>query len=261
MKWIKSSLYFGVFSILCLDFLPGSYFTAQAKAESFSREKNWQISQTFKPPKRAAPPPSAGGSSRGSISISSCVKSKKQLTSIMPPNKLGLTLAERPTFFWYVPESSAKIARFMILTDNNEKTFYETTVALPNKPGIISFKLPSTAPQLVTGKSYHWYLTVICNTQNLSANPLVDGWVERTQVGATLSAALAKAQPHNLPNLYAEAGIWHEALATSAQLRHHEPQNLQVRLNWWSLLKSVNLTSLASEKFIDCCTSEQAIQD
>ncbi|MCC5636890.1 DUF928 domain-containing protein [Nostoc sp. CHAB 5844] len=253
MKWMKSFRHFALFSLLCLDFLPIPSFATQIKAESFSGQQTWQISQAFKPPKRADPPPSAGGSTRGS----SCLKGNRPLTSLMPPNKLGLTLAERPTFFWFVPQSSVKTAKFILLTDNNENVVYETNVTLPNKPGIISFTLPNTAPKLAVGKSYHWYLTVVCNSQDSSINPWVDGWVERTQAEAPLSETLAKAQPQKLPSLYAEAGIWHEALATSAQLRRTEPNNLRVRINWWTLLKSVKLTAVASEQFIDCCTSEK----
>ncbi|MBU7585896.1 MAG: DUF928 domain-containing protein [Nostoc sp. TH1S01] len=253
MKWIKSSVHFAVFSILCLDVLPISSLTAQVKAESLPKAQAWQISQAFKPPKRGDPPPSAGGSTRGSA----CLKGKKKIVSLLPPNKLGLTLAERPTFFWFVPQSTVTTAKFVLLADKNENSVYETTLTLPKQPGIISFTMPNTAPELAVGKTYHWYLTVICNSQDSSTNPWVDGWVERTKAEASLSAVLAKAQPGKLPSIYAEAGIWYEALATSAQLRRSEPKNLRVRMDWWTLLKSVKLTALAFEQFVDCCTSEK----
>jgi hypothetical protein len=255
MKWIKSSVNFAAFSLLCLDLLSIASFPAQVKAESFPVNQPWQISQAFKPPKRADPPPSAGGSTRGS----SCLQKKTKLVSLLPPNKLGLTLAERPTFFWFVPQTSVKTAKFILLADKDkdDNVFYETTLKLPNQPGIISFTLPNTAPKLPVGKTYHWYLTIVCNSRDASTNPWVDGWVERTQANASLSAALAKAQPQQLPRLYAEAGIWHEALASSIQLRRTDPKNLRTRMNWQTFLKSVNLSALTSEPFIDCCTSEK----
>lgn len=256
MKWIKSSVNFTVFSLLCLDLLPISSFSAQVKAESFPKQQTWQISQAFKPPKRADPPPSAGGSTRGSA----CLKGNKKLVAFLPQNKLGLTLAERPTFFWFVPQSSVKTAKFVLLTDKDEKSVYETTLTLPNQPGVISFTLPNAAPKLTIGKTYHWYLTVVCNSQDSSTNPWVDGWVERTQAEAPLSESLAKARPQKLPSLYAEAGIWYEALATSAQLRRTHPKDLKVRMDWWTLLKSVKLTALASEQFIDCCVAVNSEQ-
>lgn len=257
MKWIKSSANFAVSSLLCLDVLPVFSFSSQVKAESFSGEKTWQISQAYKPPKRADPPPSAGGSTRGSA----CLKGNKKIVALLPPNKLGLTLAEHPTFFWFVPQSTVKTAKFAILADKDENSIYETTLTLPNQTGIISFTIPNNAPKLALGKTYHWYLTVVCNSQDSSTNPWVDGWVERTQAEAKLSADLAKAPPNKLPSLYAEAGIWYEALTTSAQLRRTDPKNIKSRMDWWTLLKSVKLNTLASEQFIDCCTSEKVSRE
>ncbi|MBD2518241.1 DUF928 domain-containing protein [Nostoc sp. FACHB-973] len=246
MKWIKSSQYFVIFSLpLCLNFAQSS-FTAQAQAQLYEPNKTWQISQTFKPPKRGAPPASAGGSTRGG----SCLTGKKLITPLIPQNKLGLTLGQHPTFFWYVPESSVKTAKFFLLTDNDQTVFYETSFTLPDKSGIVSFTLPDSAPALAVDKTYHWYLTVVCNTEDSSDNPIVDGWVERIKPELALSEALAKANLWKLPAIYAEAGIWHEALTTLVQLRRTEPNNLKMRLDWRQFFKSVGLSAIASSPLI-----------
>ncbi|MDZ8264370.1 DUF928 domain-containing protein [Nostoc sp. ChiQUE01b] len=247
MKWMKPSLYFVAFS-LPLYLL--SAFTAQVQAQSYHSNKTWQISQTFKPPQRGKPPASAGGSTRGS----SCLTGKKLIIPLIPPDKLGLTFAQHPTFFWYIPPSKLKTAKFLLLTED-QNVFYETSFTLPNKPGIISFKLPDSAPTLTVGKTYHWYLTIVCDHQDNSENPTVEGWVERTQPGATLSQALAKANLYKLPTIYAEAGIWHEALTSLVQLRRTEPNNFKAKLDWRQFFKSVGLSAIASEPLIDCCTS------
>ncbi|MDZ8026025.1 MAG: DUF928 domain-containing protein [Nostoc sp. SerVER01] len=244
MKLIKSSQYFLVFSLpLCLNFAD-STFTAQAQL--YQPNKTWQISQTFKPPKRGAPPVSAGGSTRGG----SCVTGKKLITPLTPPNKLGLTLGERPTFFWHIPESSVKTAKFLLFADNDQTLFYETSFILPKKSGIVSFTLPDSAPALAVNKTYHWYMTIVCNAEDSSENPIVDGWVERIKPELALSEALAKANLRKLPAIYAEAGIWHEALTTLVQLRRTEPNNLKVRLDWREFFKSVNLSAIASNPAI-----------
>ncbi|MDZ8237505.1 MAG: DUF928 domain-containing protein [Nostoc sp. ChiQUE01a] len=244
MKLIKSSQYFLVFSLpLCLNFTD-STFTAQA--QSYQPNKTWQISQTFKPPKRGAPPVSAGGSTRGG----SCLTGKKLITPLTPPNKLGLTLGERPTFFWHIPESSVKTAKFLLFADNDQTLFYETSFILPKKSGIVSFTLPDSAPALAVNKTYHWYMTIVCNAEDSSENPIVDGWVERIKPELALSEALAKANLRKLPAIYAEAGIWHEALTTLVQLRRTEPNNLKVRLDWREFFKSVNLSAIASNPAI-----------
>ncbi|RCJ19677.1 hypothetical protein A6770_05920 [Nostoc minutum NIES-26] len=254
MKWIKPSLYLAVFSLpTCLNLVPLSASTAQVQAQLHRTEKTWQISQAFKPPKRGDPPASAGGSTRGS----SCLTGNQPLTSLIPSNKLGLTFAQHPTFFWYVPQSPVKTAKFRIVAHKEQKLFYETTLRLPNRPGIISFTLPEKTPPLAVNKTYHWYLTIVCDPEDSSENPIVDGWVERTQPELSLSQALAKADLRKQPTLYAEAGIWHEALTTLAQLRRSEPHSLKTRLDWRQFFKSVGLSAIASEPLIDCCKAEK----
>ncbi|MEH2064564.1 MAG: DUF928 domain-containing protein [Nostoc sp.] len=245
MKWIKPSIYFATFSLL-------SALTAQVQAQSYHPHKTWQISQAFNPPQRGKPPASAGGSTRGG----SCLTGKK-LIPLIPPDNLGLTFAEHPTFFWYVPPSQVKTAKFLLQAED-QNVFYETSFTLPDQPGIISFKLPDSTPALAVGKTYHWYLTMVCDTQDSSENLTVDGWVERTQPESSLSEALAKANLYKLPTIYAKAGIWHEALTSLVQLRQTEPNNIKARLDWRQFFKSVGLSAIASEPLIDCCTSRNS---
>ncbi|MBH8574480.1 DUF928 domain-containing protein [Nostocaceae cyanobacterium CENA369] len=254
MKWIQPSLYFAVFSLpLCLNLVPLSASTVQVQAHSHRTEKTWQISQAFKPPKRGDPPASSGGSTRGS----SCLTGNKSLTALIPANKLGLTFAKHPTFFWYVPTSEVKTAKFIILDRKERKSLYQTTLPLPRNPGIMSFTLPESAPPLAVGKTYYWYFTIVCNSEDESENPSVDGWVERTQPELSLSQALAKADLRKQPTLYAEAGIWHEALITLVQLRRSEPNNLKTRLDWKQLFTSVGLSAIAPEPLLDCCKAQK----
>ncbi|MUG93687.1 DUF928 domain-containing protein [Scytonema sp. UIC 10036] len=254
MKWIQACLCLAAFSLpICWNFIPVSALTPHKQDDH--TPKTWQMSQVFKPPKRGKPPASAGGSTRSS----SCFKGNKRLTPLIPSDKLGLTLAKHPTFFWYVPSTSVKTAKFLLLADGDREVLYETVFTLPNEPGIISFKIPNSAPALAIGKTYHWYFTIVCNAEDTSDNPLVDGWIERTQAELPLSQALAKADLWKLPALYAEAGIWHEGLTALVQLRRTEPRSLKVKMDWRQFLKSVGLNAIVSEPSIDCCTADNSL--
>ncbi|HLO84418.1 MAG TPA: DUF928 domain-containing protein [Nostocaceae cyanobacterium] len=206
--------------------------------------------QTFKPPKRPGPPVSVGAATRGN----SCVQGNKNLTPLIPKNKLGLTISERPTFFWYTPESPAKTAQFVLKNQDN-KIIYETTLSLPNQSGIMGFTLPINQPALEENKTYRWDLILICDEDDFSNNPRINGWVERVQPDTPLSQALEKADFRKFPGIYAEAGIWHEALISLVELRLTEPNNLTNQINWRQFLKSVGLQDLASEPLVKCCTA------
>jgi hypothetical protein len=249
MQWLKSSLCLLGATLL----VPIPLVTAPAQAQLSTNTKTWQISQTFKPPKRGAPTTTIGGASRGGA----CLKDNKELKALIPSNRLGLTIAQNPSFFVYVPESTIKTAQLTILSNGDKTVFYETTLTLPDQPGIISFNLPVNAPPLEVGKTYHWYFSLVCDPQDSSNNPREHGWIERVAPESTLSEALAKADLGKQSYLYAEAGIWHEALKTLVDLRRNQPNDLRVKMGWRQLLKSVGLNNLASEPIIDCCTANK----
>lgn len=234
--------------------LPATAQTAATRPEIVSP---FTISLKFKVPKRGAPRSTAGGASRGTCLSESQRVAGKVLTAIVPRTRLGLTFAAHPSFFAYVPQSPAQSAGFLLLSDDDTEVVYETTFALPTKAGIVRFDLPETAPALSVGKQYHWFITTLCDaTSGLSGSPTVEGWLERSTPEVALSKALPKTLPGNRPNLYAEAGIWHETLATLADLQQKYPQNSKYLNDWRELMRSVGLDTIATEPLLDCCKAK-----
>lgn len=251
MKWLQAS-----FSLLIVS-LTAYTTTASVLAQSHPAQKTWQISQKFKPQRGKDPnPPTVGAATRSA----SCIQGKKEIIPLIPANKLGLTLNGHPTFYWSVPTLPVRTAQFTIDRNGDEPPFYETNITLPKQPGIFSFTLPKNTPELPVGKTYRWYLTIICDAEDSSNNPYVEGLVERTQAELPLSDTLAKATARQLPTIYAESGIWHEALTTLVELRCTQPNDLVVKLNWrqyWeNLLTSVGLNDILSEPLLDSCQTK-----
>jgi hypothetical protein len=54
--------------------------------------------------------------------------------------------------------------------------------------------------------------------------------------------------------LYAENGIWHDALTQLAQLRRSHPQAKNFRNDWQKLLTDIGLEELANKPITPCCT-------
>ena len=239
---------------LLLAALPTAAQKTVARPASVSASK---VSLRFKVPKKGAPQSTAGGASRGS-----CLRDRQQpantpLTALVPPTRLGFTFAERPSVFVYAPQSPAQTAGFLLLSDDDTEVVYETTFPLPPKAGIVRFDLPTDAPVLEVGKQYHWFITTLCDaTSGLSGSPTVEGWLERSTPDVTLTQALQKTLPGNRPNLYAEAGIWHETLAALADLQQKYPQNSKFLNDWREALQSVGLGTVAREPLLDCCKAK-----
>lgn len=168
----------------------------------------------------------------------------------------GLTTAERPRFWFYVPYTldATKPAEF-VLQDAQGNDVYQTMLtASSDSPGIVSFELPATAPALELNKMYHWYLLIYCNPEE---PVFVEGWVQRTALNPSVSTQLEQATPEQKVTLYGEAGIWHEALTTLAKVHQQNPNNPTVGAQWVELLQSIGLEALASEPITSELTPQE----
>lgn len=239
-------------ALLGLSLVTDPALTRPQATASFPAAPPITISQRFVPARRGQAPPSAGGATRGD----SCLPKNKQLISLIPQNQVGLTYSTNPTFYWYVPESPAKTAQFLILSDDRTEVFYETTLTLPKRSGIISVTLPTAAPPLTVGKQYQWFLVLGCDAIDQSANPSVEGWVERITPDAALAKRLQKASPKERVQIYASNGIWHEAITTLAQLRQANPTDTLTIAGWQELLQSVSLGQVATEPLLNATLSQ-----
>ena len=206
---------------------------------------------TFKPPGDQAPTQSTGGASRdGGQCFSNATKTSASVTPLMPNTNHGLTLAERPTLFVHVPQTTAKEA-FFSLQDEQSNEHYQTTLLLPDKPGVIGVKVPDDAPALQTGKNYKWSLVIVCDEELEPDSPGVSGWIRRVEPNPSLVNQTKLAASLESTSKLAEAGIWYDALSTLAQLRRSQPENQTLTKDWQELLKSVGLDAIATEPLIE----------
>lgn len=210
------------------------------------------IAQEYKPPKRGTPGRREGAGTRGG----GCLRGSKLLMPLTPSDSFSATVSNSPTFFWYVPITVAQTAEFALL-DNNDQPLYKTTIALPNQPGIVGFSLPTAiaASVLEVGKDYRWQFSLVCNPNQPSMNPFVEGVVQRVQPESALISQLDNANLYDRPAIYAAAGIWQDAIAAAAEQRCIQPQNLSLMLSWSRLLRSVKLEEFAQEPLTQACLS------
>lgn len=228
------------------------------------------------PPNRGAPAP---GQRRGAASRGSCPNVTKPLTALVPiiqetadggnsptaamttsDSVLGLTIAEHPTFWFYVPYSlnspPTVLSVEFVLQDEKSKEVYKTVLTTSeNSPGVFSFELPPSAPPLEVGRRYNWYFSIYCG--NSGASGFVYGWVERVALNPSLKSQLERATPLGRVALYAKGGIWYDAVTSLANLRRENPQNAALMADWNELLKSVDLNAIAQEPIQSVFTPQE----
>jgi Domain of Unknown Function (DUF928) len=65
---------------------------------------------------------------------------------------------------------------------------------------------------------YHWFLKVKikCNPQQPNQLDYVEGWIQKVHKNPALSELLKQAQPQQKVKIYAEKGIWYDAIASAS---------------------------------------------
>ena len=193
-----------------------------------------------------------GGASR----TGSCPAVTQPLTALVPTVKdsvWGLTTAANPTLWFYVPYvlNTDHPAEFALLNDRNQYV-YQTTLAnaQTDATGIIEVALPSTVA-LDVGKFYRWAFTVNCGADS---SVFVMGGIQRV---APLGTSSANFDRPNLDrpsldraSLYAENGIWFDALTILAELKQSKPDDPAIAAEWQSLLQSATLEDIANQPFV-----------
>jgi hypothetical protein len=172
----------------------------------------------------------SSGVTRGNCNLANN-QTNKLLTALVPENVKGDTTAEYPVFWFYIPDSPENInsIEFSIHDKNDTKTFYRTSLKLPQTPGVIGISLPSK-PQyaLNLNQSYKWRLTMKCDSVP-DHYPEVSGLVTRVQQNPD---------------------AWYDKLTNLGKRSLAEPQNPEVKQAWTELLKSVRLEELAQEPVV-----------
>jgi len=196
------------------------------------------------------PSKGAPGQRTHAASRTDCPAIGKPMTALVPPTNIGLTISERPTFWFYIPyqTTSTNLVEFLLI--NEKKQAYKTTFRLTSKPGIISLTLPQNAPALEIGKKYNWVLSFICDPENRLKDTFVKGYIERVSINSDLKNRLERVNtPRERILLFAENGLWYDVLTLLAEERRKKPNDTQVAKDWKDLLESseVQLEELVSE--------------
>ncbi len=241
----KSNFYWGILSLaVCVALVPFSLVTPQVIAQG-------------RFPRLGAPRRTVGGGTRGTpADVASCLNAKPTLTVLSPKNNVVTTISAHPTLFWYVPQTAAQSAEFEIL-DQQNRTVYQTTLALTGVPGVVKLSLPRTVA-LETGKEYIWTFTLLCEPDEPNQDLVVQGVIKPTVLSSAQRVRLAATrQPLTQAEIYAQAGVWQERLSLLAQLRRDRPNDPKVNQAWQDLFKSVDLPELANKRLVECCKANQ----
>jgi hypothetical protein len=160
---------------------------------------------------------------------------------------LGLTSSAAPEMLVYVPNTPAKAIELLVMDPNIDRdqpgvVIYQQQQLVSASPGILKFDLAAAETELTPGRDYLWMFSMVCDPLDPSGNPYVRGLIKRVNGELEMMALENGADPYDRINAYAEAGLWHETLASLGELYCDLPNDPEVAQDWRDLMFSLELS-------------------
>lgn len=223
---------------------PAKSGAAAAKAaDKATSDKAAETSSSvkFRPGSRGAPSVRVTGGSRGSGDSTVTL-------DVLAPDETGLTTQEQPSLFWYQSKPAQAKFEMTLLEENKAKPLLQVKASGSGNAGIQRLKLSDHGVKLATGVEYQWVVALVTDPDNRSSDLVASGAIKRIEPSAELKAKLAKASPASVASVYADAGIWHDALASLSDAIDAEPGNKALRETRADLLRQVGLKAAANSE-------------
>jgi hypothetical protein len=189
------------------------------------------------PPVRSAPGGRVGGSTRG--------PGTPPTLSALAPDHTGLTIQEQPSLYWYLSKPTSYPIEFTIIDDRAIQPLIERRLSGSLQPGMQRVRLAEYGLRLSVDVLYRWSVALVVDPDNRSRDVIAGGAIERIAPPTELRAKLARAGKTRAPYLYAEAGLWYDALAAISDLIDAAPNDQVLRQERASLLEQVGLPQIA----------------
>jgi hypothetical protein len=200
----------------------------------------------YKAPNRGAPGTNGSGASRPG-----CPATAQPFVVFAPTvSNWGETIDARPIFWIYQPYAGVAI-QLELQDEETQTTVFSQTYASPAGSGIVQLALPTAAPELKVAQVYRWRINFICDAQTQQSY-LSEGTIVRRKLDHVLKCRILMATPENRITMFAEQGLWFNALHELARLRQQNPGDRVLLETWQEFLnhEDVQLGNWATVKFL-----------
>ena len=193
----------------------------------------------YKPPLRGAPAGRIGGGTRGATERESFS------LQVLAPDHVGYTTQEQPCLYWYISKTTTYPIEVTVTERHAVKPLVEKLLKAPGLPGIQTVCLAAHDARLRPNVPYKWFVTLVTDAEHRSKDILAGGIIERMTPPETLSARLKSAESGRAAFIYAEEGLWYDALGEISRMIEASPKDADLRQQRASLLEQVGLTEAA----------------
>ena len=193
----------------------------------------------YKPPLRGAPGGRVGGGTRG-------IPGETIKLSVVAPDHTGLTTEESPTLYWFVSKATDLPVEVTVTDPDETSPVLELRLSGPSAAGVHKIALADHGVRLRPGVTYQWYVALVPDPQRRSRDILAGGTIQRVALADDVRAKLTQAQPAERPAIYAEAGLWYDALAEIHRLIATAPGDAALKEQRAALIGQVGLKEVTN---------------
>jgi hypothetical protein len=208
---------------------------AQPQAQAQAQASD---SAVYKPPLRGAPARRVGGATRGSGDTD-------MVLNVLAPDQTGLTTQAQPTLYWYASKPTSTLIELTLISDTAETpVLSKNLVVTPG--GVQAIDLVSYGVTLALDTEYEWFVSVVTSTNQRSKDMTSGGTIRRVAPDPAVAARVAAASERAAPRIYAEAGLWYDAIAALSRQIERNPADAELRTLRASLLEQIGLPAPAA---------------
>lgn len=164
---------------------------------------------------------------------------------VLAPNHTALTTREQPSLFWYQTAAANTHFELTLTEPKNPKPLLKVATDKADG-GIHRVSLAKHGVSLKPGVAYKWTVAWVPDAANRSQDVIASGSIQRIEPEAKLTAALADAKGLEKAAVYAQHGIWYEALETVSNEIDAAPKNKELHAQRAALLDQAGLKEAAA---------------
>lgn len=211
-----------------------------------SNKKPAAATLLYKPPVGMGVPTGLiAGGSRGTMACLSGDPGDKNtalmLSVLAPANHIGLTVYEQPALYWHLSATAGCQVEITLTDEQTIEPLLELNLSPPIKPGVQRVRLSDYGVRLTPGVQYQWAVALIPDPAHRSKDIVAASGIARITATEVLQANLTQTDKTVVPALYAEAGLWYDAVAAISDLIGAAPQDPALRMQRAVLLEQAQL--------------------
>jgi hypothetical protein len=214
---------------------PGPRYTPPASEPSQTKAN---VPVLYVPPEIGLPARRIGAGTRGMGRLASI--------QILAPDHLGYTTEEQPTLYWYLAEPTTTRIVFTIRDEASVEPLVDVELPSPAKAGVQAVRLAEHGVKLRPGASYQWFISLVPDPARRSKDFAVGAWISRREPDAALRARLAEARNGRKESIYAQSGLWYDAIGVLSSRIASAPSDRDLHEQRAALLEQAGLSEVAA---------------